>query len=320
MSAELQQKRPTDAPMPRLEGKGKGQLGFEELDQHYQIKIRSMIKLCMPPIFGALDRQFAVNSMRAEGTIPVMFYLEFESYPQPLAFNGRQEVDYQVALKRSVTPAPPERGGSPVQRLLFDMHMDLSAEEGSGDPQLLGGGTSSGRMVPAGRMRGVHVITRPVAPPDQRQVIDVPAQLRGLAEQPWDEPFPAIETLAQAPAGFAEVEVGTAVEQQSVWALHNTDINQHVNVHEYITALENHFARQLFAAKLPVARHHIARTDILFRKPSFMGEAHGARGRLFVAGERTVFLGGVHRVQADGTLDPRPSVFARMHGKLNPAG
>lgn len=309
-----------DAPLDCLEGKGGGTLGFDELDQDYQLKIRSMIRVCMPPVFSDLERRFDLKALRAGGTIPVMFFLQFETYPQSLAFGGALEVDYRLWLRRSVSPPPPGRGAEPVQRLLFDMDIAVNAEEGAEHRHQFGAAETSGRIVPAARMRGAHVITRPLAPPDRRQVTEVPAELAGLAEHAWEGPFPTVDMLGHAPEGYTALPAGDWQELRSVWALHNTDINQHVNVQEYITALENHYARQLFAAGLPVARHRIARTDILFRRPSFMGESHAVRGQLYVDGNRTVFLGGVYRVLPDGNVDAKPSVFTRMEGELSPAG
>jgi hypothetical protein len=311
----------TEAPLPFLEGSGQNRLSFEHIDQQYQLKVRSFIGLCMPPTFGHLEQAFDLRGLRAEGTIPIMFFLQFETYPQPLAFGGRVETHHKVYLRRSVVPGPPGHSAGKVERLLLDMHIDVNAREGVADPQLLGARPDiERRMVPAGRMRGVHVLTRPVAPPGQRQVLAVPPQLQGLQEHAWAEPYPSAELLRSVPEGYLEHATGPWHEMRSVWALHNTDVNQHVNVHEYLTTMENHFARQLFGANLPVARHRIARTSILFRKPSFMGDPHALRGALYTDDHHTLMLGGVHRVEPEGGLDPQPSVFARMEGVIEPAG
>jgi hypothetical protein len=309
-----------DAPLPFVEGSGEGRLGFEEIDQGYQLKIHPLIRLCMTPVFTDLERQVDLRSLRLEGTIPIMFYLEFGVHPQPLAFFGRVRTQHRVHLRRSVIAGPPGASAGRVERLLLDMRIEVSAEESSGDRASLGAERRSGSYAPAGWMRGVHVLTRPVAPPGQRHLLNVPEQLRGLQEHPWEGPYPSIELLSEVPPAFREGEAGPWQEQRSVWALHNTDINQHVNVQEYLTGLENHFSRILFGANLPVARHRIAQMRVLFRKPFFAGEAHAFRGRLFTDDHRTLLLGGVHRLEPEGGLDPLPSVFARMEGEISPAG
>jgi hypothetical protein len=306
----------TQAPLPFVSGSGTRRLAFEDLDQRGNLQIRALIGLCMPPVFADLEQRFDLLGLRKQGTSPIMFFLQFETLAQPLPFLGRMTLDYRVHLRRSVLAGPPGSAAGRVERLLLDMEIDVRGPQGSGDPAQLGAGALSERLVPAGRMRGVHVITRPVAAPGERQVRDVPAELRGLQEQPWEGPYPSTELLEALPAGFRERAAGPWQELRSVWALHNTDVNQHVNVHEYIMSMENHFARMLFGASLPLARHRIARMEILFRKPFFMGDAHGLRGRLFTSGRRTLLLGGLHRVEPEGGLEPRPAVFARMEGEL----
>lgn len=309
----------TDAPLPYLAGSGERRLSFEDVDQHFHLRIRSLIGLCMPPVFGDLERRFDLAGMRRAGIIPVMYYLEFETFPQPLVFFGRVRMDYELRLRRSVIEGP---GGNPagrVERLLLDMHIAVSGQQGRGDPLDLRPG-GEGEMVPAGRLRAVHVITRPVAPPGERQVLVVPEALRALQEHPWDEPMPSIERLSTVPPTLPERETGPWQEQRSVWGLHNTDVNQHVNVHEYIDALANHGARLLYGSNLPVARHRVARMDMLFRRPFFIGDAHAARGHLYTDDYRTVVLAGLHAAEPEGGLDPRASVFARMEGSIAPAG
>jgi len=309
----------TEAPLPYVEGSGEGRLSFEDIDQQYRLKIRAFIRLCMPPVFSSLEHQFDLKSLRAEGTVPIMFFLQFETLPQPLAFFARTRTEHRVYLRRSVVPGPHGAAVGQVERLLLDMNINVSSQGSDGDPTSLGAAVRSDGLVPAGRMRGVHVITRPVAPPGERQVTAVPEQLRGLQEHPWDEPYPSVELLSELPPGYHERETGPWQELRSVWALHNTDINQHVNVLEYITSLENHFSRMLFGANLPVARHRIERMSILFRKPFFLGEPHALRARLYTDDHRTLLLGGVHRLEPEGGLDPRPSVFARIEGQVSPA-
>jgi hypothetical protein len=306
------------APLSVVEGSRQSHLSFEHIDQGFQLKIRALVGLCMAPVMIDLHKRFDLQGLRAKGTIPIMFSLQFETEPQPLVFGGRVETRYRAWLRRSVQPGPPGASAGKVERLLLDMDVDVSAEEAPGDRMALGAAPGTGRTVHAGRMRGLHVLTRPVAPPGERQVATVPEELRGMQEHPFSEPYPSAELLQAVPSGFAERETGPWQELRSVFALHNTDVNQHVNVIEYITGLENHFARMLYGANVPVARHRIARMAVLFRKPFFSGDAHALRGRLFLDGARTLMLGGVHRVEPEGGLDPRPSVATRMEGVLQP--
>jgi hypothetical protein len=290
---------------------------FEDIDQQYRLKIRGFIGLCMPAIFKGLEQDLDLDGLRADGTVPIMYYLTFEASPNHLAFKGRIDTEHAVRLCHSVQPNPKDASGPPIERMLVDMHIDIRAQSASYDPHALGGGAINEETVPAGRMRGVHVLTRPTAPAGQRGVSEVPRQLRDLKVHPWTEPYPSAEGLQEVPDGFQAVDAGPWREQRSVWGLNNTDINQHVNVHEYIINIENHLARVLHGADLSVPEHRVERTDILFRKPAFMGDVHEMRGDLYTRGEQTLFLGGFYAIDADGRAEARPSVFARMTGTLS---
>ena len=291
-------------------------ISFEEIDQQYRLKVRGFISLCIPPIFKGLEQDMGLDEMRADGVVPIMYYLTFETSPNHLAFKGRVDTEHSVRLCHSVQPALQGSPRPPVERMLLDMQIDIRAQTASYDPHALGGGEISDESVPAGRMRGVHVLTRPTAPAGQRGVSEAPSQLRGLKVHSWSEPYPSIEGLQAVPAGYQSVDAGPWHEQRSVWGLNNTDINQHVNVHEYIINIENHLARMLHGAGLSVPRHRVERTDMIFRKPSFMGEVYAMHGDLYTHAERTLFLGGFYAVDSNGQIDSRPSVFARMAGTL----
>jgi len=298
-----------------LSGVGRSRLHFEDIDQRYHLKIRSFIRLCMTGVFITLEQECDLESLRAEGVIPIMFFLQFESEPRPLSFGGKVETPFQVRLCESGDESA--TSGPDMKRLLLDMTIDVKAQEGMGDPQALGGGDRSSSLIHAGHMRGVHVLSRPLAPAEQRRITKHPSQFKGVKLHRWDEPFPTIEGLHGAPEGFAETGAGPWQEHRSVWGLQNTDINQHVNVHEYIVALENHFTRMLFGAGLPTAEHRIDRTSIIFRKPFFSGAAHGLRGRLFISENRTVMLGGIHALDPEGGFDERVAVGVRMEGSFS---
>ena len=304
--------------MDALIGGGEDRVSFEDVDQQFHLKIRALIPLCMPPIFRQWEKMLQISTMRDEGIVPIMFRLHFETYPNPLAFTGKLATHHQVRLARCITPAG--AGQEADERLLLDMQIDVEgAEIGSGQ-MALGGANSTGRMVPAGLMRGVHVITRPMAPPSGRRVVEVPRQLREMKEHAWQGPYPSMEDMLEIPAGFTPANTGTWAEQPSVWGLSNTDINQHVNVLEYIAHLENHFSRMLHGAGLPVDRHRTAVADFHFRKPSFQGDAHVIRAQLWVSGNRTLMLGGFHLVSPSGEVDTRATVFGRLEGVIAPEG
>jgi hypothetical protein len=303
--------------MEQFEGSGRFYPSFEELDQRYHLKMRAFVRLVMPPIFIALEKRFALAQMRRRGIVPIMFDLIFENSDVPLILNRPARVDHQVRLRRSLTPQPE---GAPLERLLMEMNAQIFAPRGAGDPAALGGEDEGGPEVQVGRLFGYQVFTRPVAPPGERQVTGTPEELAELKVHPFDAPFPAPEHIAQIPPGFSPAPPGPFPHLDTVWGLPNTDVNQHVNVQEYVFGMENHFARRLHGAGLPQARHRIARTELLFRKPFFAGELVRIQGPLLVNGARTLLIGGFHRLDAKGVPEARPSAAVRMEGVLDGPG
>jgi hypothetical protein len=300
--------------MDQIDGIGEHRISFEEIDQRYRLKMRAFIKLCMPPVFTDLERRFNLEMLRRRGIVPILFYLNFESRDVPVAFNRMARLTHQVRLCRSVTERP---GQGPHERLLLDMRIQVHATSGSGDPSRFGADEGEWPEVDAGHMRALQVLTRPVAPPGERQVIEVPPELSMLAEHPLTEPYPAPEDLSKVPARYIPAPIGPMDHFETVWGLPNTDINQHVNVQEYVYGMENHFSRRLHGTGISLARHRIARAELLFRKPFFAGEAVRVDGPVFMQGAHSLLVGGYHRVDAAGTWDTRPSVAVRMEGVVD---
>jgi hypothetical protein len=147
------------------------------------------------------------------------------------------------------------------------------------------------------------VLTKPVAAANERQVTAMPESLRNLKEHAWDQALPSVEGLSQAPAGYQRVDVGTWAQRSDVWGMPNTDINQHVNVQEYIMGGENQFSRVLRGAGLPLETHRISRAQFLFRKPFFPGQEYLIRAQLF----RRDNLRQMHFLLEGTTPNPRAS-------------
>jgi hypothetical protein len=243
-----------------------------------------------------------------------MFHLIFENSDVPLILNHPARLDHEVRLRRSLTPQPE---GAPLERLLLEMEAQIFAPQGSASPAALGGEVQDGPEVPVGRLFGYQVFTRPVAAAADRQVTGTPEELGELIVHPFDKPFPAPEHLAHVPPGYAPAPEGIFPHLDTVWGLANTDVNQHVNVQEYVFGMENHFARRLHGAGLPQPKHRIARAELLFRKPFFAGDLVRIQGPLYVNGSRTLLIGGYHRLDAAGVPDARPSAAVRMEGVLD---
>lgn len=287
---------------------------FDQLDMTYRLRMRAFVAICAPAVFASLEARLRMMALRKRGYAAIMYYLDFTSGATPLAFGRGITNEHSAELYRSVTDADGNPADTGTQRVLLDTRNVLKSRARSHGPEALGYDDGSGEVIEAGRAEIVHVITRPLAPPGERQVTAVPEELRRLQEHRWQRPWPSAERLSVPPAGYARVAVGAAEERLDVWGMPNTDINQHVNVQEYVMGAENQFTRLLHAAGLPVAQHHIARARLVFRKPFFPGEAYRLRAELWRRGEHTRMHAGFYP-DADGGGE-RPSAFVACDGLL----
>jgi hypothetical protein len=302
--------------LDRIEGRGRTRISFEELDLRYHLKMRAFINTCITPIFTDMERCMSIGALRQRGIAPIMFYLVFENSATPLVFHSEIETRHTIRLKRAEVPHPKTPGTA--GRLMLDMDAEIWGQPGLGDPRTLGTEPRDRPLERVGHFRGLHVVTRPVAPPGERQVTEVPPEMQVLRETPYTDPFPTPERIAQVPTGFAPFNGGPWEQHSSVWGLPNTDINQHVNVKEYIFGMENQFTRLLFAARLPVTEHRIAKAHFLFRKPFFPGQMYAIRAKLWTQGANTLLVGAFHPAGAEGDVDAHPSVAVRMEGVIEP--
>ena len=78
---------------------------------------------------------------------------------------------------------------------------------------------------------------------------------------------------------------------------------------------ENQFAHLLYGAKLPVAKHRLARARLLFRKPSFPGQAYMIRSQLYRRGPLTHIQAGFHAIENDKPAE-RASTYVVYDGEI----
>ncbi len=119
------------------------------------------------------------------------------------------------------------------------------------------------------RARMLNVFTRYDPDPARRRVTSLPPEL-GLGSQPSRViEVPSIETivdLARKP-DFAETDI-------HAWHYGQTDPNHHVNGMAYLRVMEEYVVDLLHAAGHDLTRLFAARARIIYRKPSFRGEAY----------------------------------------------
>jgi len=156
----------------------------------------------------------------------------------------------------------------------------------------------------AARARLINVFTRYDPDPARRRVTTLPPEL-GLGPGPSRvAELPGLETLV--PAGrapdFADGEPHT-------WHYGQTDPNRHVNGMEYLRAMETFVADMLAARGHDLRRLAFARARIVYRKPSFRGEAF--RRVAWLRGEAEPIVTGAF-LKADDPPDARPAAAIEL--------
>ncbi|HEX9812210.1 MAG TPA: hypothetical protein VGA88_09005 [Burkholderiales bacterium] len=303
------------AVLDAITGGGDTPSQFDHIDMSYRLRIRAYVGICMPPIFMSLNEHLKMMEMRKQGIAFIMFYLDFANGAAPIAFGRTLRTQHTVKLCRGITDANNQPVRSGTERLMVVSDSIISARARSHGHESLGFDDGSGAVVEAGRARILHILTKPMAPPAQRQVTVVPEGMRNLKEHAWDQPLPSIEGLSQPPDGYQRVDVGGWAERSDVWGMPNTDINQHVNVQEYIMGGENQFSRVLRGAGLPVERHRISRARLLFRKPFFPSQEYLIRSRLFRRDQFTQIQAGYYPLEGT-TPSAKASTFVVFDGRI----
>lgn len=302
-------------PLDALTGAGQSPAHFDLLDMTYRLRIRAFVGICMPPIFSSLNQHLKMMELRRKGIAPIMFHLDFRSGATPIAFGRGVTNEHTLKLYRSIADANGQPVANGTERLMLVSQSVIRAKARSHGPETLGYDDGSGDIIEAGSAEIMHVITKPVSAPGERQVTTIPEELRVLAEHRWQKPIPSVEAMSVAPAGYTRVDVGAWRERIDVWGMPNTDINQHVNVQEYVMGAENQFSRVLHGAQLAVSKHRISRARLLFRKPFFPGQAYALRSQLYRRGDETQMQAGFH-VLENGEPAARPSAFVVFDGVI----
>lgn len=301
--------------LDHLAGSAKVATAFEHLDMHFRLRMRAFIPICMPAMFADVEQRLPMSGMRRQGITNILFYVDFEGSDETIAFGRSLHTDYQLRLFRSCTDERnrPVATGSGTERLLFESHSRIRGRPARPETGAPDDGEGDAPLVEAGRAQVLHVLTRPTAPPDERRVERVPEALTGLREHEWNEPLPSLDMLEGPGEGW---ELASSAEHRDIWGMPNTDINQHVNVLEYVMTFENQVTRQLWEADLPVVGHRLQRSRLLFRKPCFPGEGFVVRSDLYCRGPQTLLIAGLYTVDGDGAPAGRASVAAVMNGAL----
>lgn len=310
----MSQQSPT---LDAITGTGDTPSQFDHIDMSYRLRMRAYVGICMPPIFRSLNEQLKMMDLRKKGIASIMFFLDFTNNGKPIAFGRRLRTQHSVKLYRSVSDDANRAAPSGTERLLLASDSTITARARSHEREVLGFDDGSGLIIEVGTARILHVFTKPVAAPNERQVTAVPEELSKLKVHKWDEPLPSAATLSTPPPGYERLDIGKWAERSDVWGMPNTDINQHVNVQEYVMGGENQLSRALRGANLSLEKHLISRARFLFRKPFFPGQEYVVRAQLFRRDRSTHMQAGYYLLDGNEP-SPKPSTIVVFDGSIEP--
>lgn len=161
---------------------------------------------------------------------------------------------------------------------------------------------AAGTMLARARM--LNVFTRYHPDPAMRRVTSLPA---GLGPEPSRIiEVPTIETLLDLSRkpDFAEHE-------SHVWHYGQTDPNRHVNGMAYLRVMEEYIADLLHRAGHDLTRLYFARACLVYRKPSFRGEAY-RRAAWFRSEAPLAFAGAFFKAGEGDSNMEQPSVAVEI--------
>ena len=286
------------------------------LDRTRNLKIRTFAGLVLTPVFRELQPRLNYAAMGRHGVTPMQYYDDFENCRAPFGYGDRFNGRYEVRLCRSISGGRRESSSevNRVVRLILETRATILGRVAVGPPPSLGYEPELGAPAVAGRGRVLHVLTRPHSEPGQRTVSEVPRELSFLAVQPLDGLYPTIPLLATLEQRFSMI---ATLHHRGIWGVANSDVYQHINAREYIAMMENGITAALCQAAIPLDAYVALRARIIFRRPSFVGQAYVLDVRLYRCDDDITALG---IFQPDGQghrTDPSgAAVFLRFDGAL----
>ncbi|HWO18202.1 MAG TPA: hypothetical protein VNO30_05480 [Kofleriaceae bacterium] len=303
----------TDAKrVEQLESQASATLSFADLDAQLRLKIRSTLGLCFPILYAEFARNIDVASMRRQGIASVITAVDVERTLTPLPVGGKLDVD--VAIRMCDFAAGAIADGR--RRLGFEVRLELRAVPGTGDPLRYRDAAPGAERVVCGRSTVLLALLRPAAPLIERLISDPPPEVAHMAVLPLAQPHPSAESLAEIPAGFAELARRDRAAAPRVWGLHNSDVNQNVFTGNYVEAMEDTFSELLHGAGQDVGGHQIDRATLVLKKPFAAGSVAAIHAAAHRSEDRTLLVATLHGVGTSGDYEVRPSIVGRLEGRL----
>jgi hypothetical protein len=292
----------TVLPRPELpvdqSASGPMSLRFEDVSQDGRLMVRGIPHGLGEVLWREVLASHAIyRGLLAEGVVPILSRLVIGSLDAPIGIAKPLEASAGFQLAHTVN------ANGEVDRLILNLWLDAFGTCGVtyGAPP-----ARAGERLHVGRVFAEHVFTKLFAPPAERKVL----RFEGHGLPPVPEAryvWRPAEELFELPEGAEWLDGEVVVDAAPVvFGLGQTDSNQHVNSLVYPELIERAALRRFAALGAPTVL--LPRfVEMVFRKPSFAGEAVHVATRAFRWGERH----GVAAVVA-GVGEAKPRVVARM--------
>lgn len=245
---------------------GEIDLVFEDLSQDDRLLFTALPK-CLGILLwrDAFATQAATQALYKRGIVPILSRISMALGGGPVSVHQRFRGDGRFELAHT------QNGVGEVDRLMLNMWVSLAGQQG----QTYGPAPANDApFSTVGTVCAEHVFTRPFAASDQRKVTRF--EIDGLPAVPptrweWRPPL----QLLTLPAGALVLDALPVIDPApTVFALHHTDPNRHVNSLVYIRIFQDAAIRRFHAHGRNVGVT-ATQIDIAYRKPFFVGDSMG---------------------------------------------
>jgi hypothetical protein len=257
---------------------------YEDISQEGRIKVTGLPHALGDSVWQNLLASHPVQRAAARsGVAPILSRMVLWGGEDPVPVQRPARVAGAYHLAHTVD------GTGAVNRLILNLWADLDGTigltQGPRPPR-------AGQPSRLGRVFAEHVFTRPLAPAEQRKVLELPGP-----DGPWLPPdrhtWVAPSELLGDPAGPDAATPWEVDPAPVVFGLLHTDSNQHVNSLVYPRIFEEAVERVL-ALRDPDGPPVLARVmEVAFRKPGFAGQRVRQHVALVRHGDGSVTAAGV---------------------------
>lgn len=287
--------------LPEQIGTGTTRPRYEDIAQDGRMRLEGIWPPIGPILWGGrLPIVRPLGRLGQSGVRSVLTRVVLWGGSEPISVHNPVEHELVYRLAHSVN------AGGEIDRIVFETWLTSHAPRGvPNDPSRV----ARGERVEVARAYGLHVFTRPAAPPGEHRVSEL--------DDPELERVPAIRSprrdaleLASLPDGAEALEPeATADDATIAFGLAHTDGNQHVNFLAYPRLAEDAALRRF--SKLGLGSRRLARfAEVGYRKPCFAGQRVRILLRAFSHQEALGALASFV-VESDGPVD-KPHCLVRL--------